>query len=137
MRFSELRHLQSCKFDVVGVYSTGPIWGRMVDRRGPTMALVLACLFLFTGYSGIRTVYDTGLPTDGGADFAEGELPQTRLILLVLCGFLSGAGGNGGLTAAINTTAKSFPDRTVRPRTYTHRPPCLPSTRSAQPRRGS
>ncbi|GBE79045.1 predicted protein [Sparassis crispa] len=31
--------------------------------------------------------------------------------LLVLFGFLSGLGGNGGLASAMNSTAKSFPDR--------------------------
>jgi hypothetical protein len=60
------------------------------------------------GYLGIRAVYDAGLP--------EGEtLPTWRLGVLIACSFMSGIGGNGGLAAALNTAAKSFPDRSVRP----------------------
>ena len=33
--------------------------------------------------------------------------------LLVVCGFMTGLGGNAGIGAAINTTAKSFPPSSV------------------------
>lgn len=32
---------------------------------------------------------------------------------LVVCSFLTGIGGNGGLASAMNATAKSFPDGAV------------------------
>jgi hypothetical protein len=34
--------------------------------------------------------------------------------VLVLCSYLSGAGGSAGLCSSINSTAKTFPDRVVR-----------------------
>lgn len=89
----------------VGVYGTAPVWGWIVDHRGPRPLLALAFVALLAGYSGIRHFYDEGLPR--GAK----DMPTLSFLLLVLCGFLTGIGGNGGLTSAINSTAKSFPDR--------------------------
>lgn len=37
-----------------------------------------------------------------------------HLTLLVACSFMTGLGGNAGLSAAMNTTAKSFPSSAVR-----------------------
>ncbi|KZT23204.1 MFS general substrate transporter [Neolentinus lepideus HHB14362 ss-1] len=85
----------------VGVYSSGPIWGRIVDNRGPRLLLVVAFTFLLLGYMGIRHVYDAG-PT---------AYDSIALALLVTCGFLTGSGGNAGLTSVMNSTAKSFPDQ--------------------------
>ncbi|KAF8655191.1 hypothetical protein AX16_003223 [Volvariella volvacea WC 439] len=89
----------------VGVYSTGPIWGRLVDTRGPKIPLTFAFLFLLSGYSGIRHFFDAGVPKDAPT------ISDWTFGLLVLCGYLTGAGGNGGLTSSVNSTAKSFPDR--------------------------
>ncbi|CAK5268448.1 unnamed protein product [Mycena citricolor] len=88
----------------VGVYSSGPFWGRIVDSRGPRLPLAFAFVFLFSGYTGIRHFYDTGVPK--GA-----TLSDIGLALLIVCSFLTGAGGNAGFTGAVNSTAKSFPDR--------------------------
>ncbi|PFH47164.1 hypothetical protein AMATHDRAFT_152811 [Amanita thiersii Skay4041] len=88
----------------VGVYSTGPIWGRIVDTRGPRILLACAFFLLLSGYSGIRHLYDTGLAENVKT------LSIPSFILLVMCGFVSGAGGNAGLTSGINSTAKTFPD---------------------------
>jgi hypothetical protein len=56
---------------------------------------------------GMRFLYDAGLP--------EGvkNLPILSFATLVLCSYLTGAGGNGGLTSSVNSTAKTFPDHMV------------------------
>lgn len=92
----------------VGVYSTAPFWGRIVDSRGPRILLALAFFSLLIGYNGLRLFYDQGV--------SEGETDISKLTFgaLVVCGFLTGIGGNGGLTSAMNSTAKSFPDSLVR-----------------------
>lgn len=89
------------------MYTSGLFWGRLGDTRGPRPLLVGAFIFLLTGYSGIRGLFDAGL---GNAP----ELSQPRLILLVICSFFTGVGGNAGIMSAINATAKSFPDHFVR-----------------------
>ncbi|KAJ7476891.1 major facilitator superfamily domain-containing protein [Mycena galericulata] len=87
----------------VGVYSSGPFWGRIVDSRGPRLPLGFAFVFLFLGYMGIRHFYDTGVA-------AGSSLPTFSLGLLIACSFMTGAGGNAGVMGAVNSTAKSFPD---------------------------
>ncbi|KAI0092889.1 major facilitator superfamily domain-containing protein [Irpex rosettiformis] len=88
----------------IGVYSTAPIWGRIVDTKGPKPLLVLGFVSLLIGYNGIRFFYDAGLP-EGVTD-----LSLIAFCTLVVCSFLTGIGGNGGLASAMNATAKSFPD---------------------------
>lgn len=89
------------------MYTTGPVWGRIVDSRGPRILLSCAFVFLLGGYMGMRFLYDAGLP--------EGikSLPTLSFVTLVLCSYLTGAGGNGGLTSSVNSTAKTFPDHMV------------------------
>ncbi|KAF8994344.1 hypothetical protein BDQ17DRAFT_1431105 [Cyathus striatus] len=89
----------------VGVYVTGPILGRLVDTRGPRILILSASILLFLGYGGIKLIYDTGLPADSSP---ETTLPFGRFLLLVLCSFLTGAGGDAGLMSAVNTTARPF-----------------------------
>lgn len=91
----------------VGVYGTAPLWGRIVDSKGPKVLLIIGFVSLLVGYNGIRYLYDTGLP-DGATD-----LSTIVFLTLILFGFLTGIGGNGGLTSAMNATAKSFPDELV------------------------
>ena len=79
-----------------------------MDTEGPRILLAGAFLFLLIGYSGIRYLYDSGLP------------PNTpTLSILGFCGlvaftYLTGSGGNAGLVSAVNSTAKTFPDQAVR-----------------------
>lgn len=94
----------------MGVYCTGPLFGRLVDRRGPKLPLLLAALLLFAGYTGTRSIYISGASAAGPPHGAR----PSEFELLVLCGFLTGAGGNAAVSSALNSTAKSFSDRMVR-----------------------
>lgn len=67
--------------------------------------LAAAFLFLLIGYSGIRYFYDS--PDTGNTE----RLSNFSFSILVFCSFLTGAGGNGGLTSSVNATAKTFPDQ--------------------------
>jgi MFS family permease len=91
---------------LVGVYSSAPLIGRIVDATGPRYTLVGAFMLLLVGYSAIRNIYDNGAPPSG-------SISAFTFWLLVICSFMTGAGGNGGLTSSVNTTAKSFPDKAV------------------------
>ena len=91
----------------MGVYTSGPVWGRIVDRKGPRIPLISASICLFVGYMGIKRMYDDGVG-DGST------VSALHFALLVACGFMSGSGGNAGLGAAMNATAKSFPSSSVR-----------------------
>ncbi|EIN04341.1 MFS general substrate transporter [Punctularia strigosozonata HHB-11173 SS5] len=93
----------------VGVYSTAPIWGRIADLKGPRMLLCIAFVGLLLGYSGIRHIYDAGLPTQADSS-TKAALPGLTFWILAFCNFLSGVGGNGGLCSALNVTARNFPD---------------------------
>ena len=62
--------------------------------------LISGFFLLLTGYYGIKYYYD------------QRETPSTLgFLFLCLASFSTGVGGNAGFTAAMNTTAKSFPDR--------------------------
>jgi MFS family permease len=102
----------------VGVYMSGPVLGRIVDSKGPRPLLIAAFIFLLSGYSGIRGIFDAGL---GKGE----ELSRLRFVLIVLCSFLSGVGGHAGMASAMNTTAKNFPDKLVSPTTPNTPPQCI------------
>ncbi|KIJ58859.1 hypothetical protein HYDPIDRAFT_33771 [Hydnomerulius pinastri MD-312] len=91
----------------VGVYSYGPVWGRILDLRGPRIPFIGASIYLLLGYSGIKRIYDDGV---GGRT----TVSALHFAVLVVCGFMAGLGGNAGLGAVVNATAKSFPDTAVR-----------------------
>lgn len=91
----------------VGVYGSGPIWGRIIDSNGPRIPLASAFLLLLGGYSGIKFIYDSGIRP------GTSTIDSFTFFCLVVCGFMTGFGGNGGLQAAVNTAAKTYPDRTV------------------------
>lgn len=84
-----------------GVYCTGPFLGRLVDAKGPRIPLAMALVFLFVGYFGIKTIFDAG---------SGDPISTITLTTLLVCSFMTGAGGNGGLASSINSVAKSFPD---------------------------
>ncbi|KIJ58792.1 hypothetical protein HYDPIDRAFT_44335 [Hydnomerulius pinastri MD-312] len=91
----------------VGVYSSGPVWGRIVDLRGPRIPFIGASICPLFGYSGIKRIYDDGV---GGGT----TVSALHFAVLVVCGFMTGLRGNARLGAAVNTTAKCFPDTAVR-----------------------
>ena len=91
----------------VGVYSSSPVWGRIVDSRGPRILLACSFVFLLGGYSGIRYLYDSGLAPDALS------VPAVIFYALLLCSFLTGVGGSGGISGALNTVSKTFPDQAV------------------------
>jgi MFS family permease len=93
---------------LVGVYMTGPFVGRIVDAKGPRPLLIAAFIFLLSGYSGIRGIFDAGL---GDAT----KLSKLHLVLLVVCSFITGVGAHAGMASAMNTTARTFPDHFVSP----------------------
>lgn len=84
------------------------MWGKIVDARGPKSLLISAFTLLMGGYTGIRYLYDSGLPT------GEASLSALGFVILVLFSYMTGAGGNAGLVSAVNSTAKTFPDKAVR-----------------------
>ena len=69
------------------MYSTAPLWGGIVDRKGPPIMMVIAFFGLLSGYLGLRHFFDSGLP--------DGETISLLLFCaLVSCTFLTGIGGN-------------------------------------------
>lgn len=86
----------------LGVYSSGPVWGKMIDTRGPTLPLIIAGCMQFLGYFVIRMFYN---------GFSAGSTHlDVAFTALFMC--ITGFGGCAGLGAAVNTVAKSFPDAT-------------------------
>ena len=78
-----------------------------MDSRGPRILLACSFVFLLGGYSGIRYLYDSGLAPDALS------VPSIIFYALLLCSFLTGVGGSGGISGAINTVSKTFPDQAV------------------------
>jgi MFS family permease len=91
----------------VGTAFSLPLLGKIVDSRGPRILLVCAFIFLISGYLGMKFFYDSGLPPE------EKSLPNLIFAALIVCLFLVGSGGSSAYTAAVNTTAKNFPDKVV------------------------
>jgi MFS family permease len=90
---------------LVGVYTVGPFVGKLVDAKGPRIPLTIALVFLSGGYFCMRVIFNSG----------SGESISTlTFFLLVFCSYITGVGGNGGMSGAINSVAKSFPDQLVR-----------------------
>jgi hypothetical protein len=77
-----------------------------VTSVSPHSLLILASVFLFAGYIGLRSYFDAG-PS------SEEVLPLFSLIVMSTFSFMTGTGGSAGLIAAVNSTAKSFPERLV------------------------
>ncbi|WVF70375.1 hypothetical protein IAT40_005165 [Kwoniella sp. CBS 6097] len=101
----------------LGVYMTGPLWGKLVDSRGPKLPLFLGGLCCLIGYSTVHAFYVGTLslraPPSSTDPTAPEEAPtQMRLLFLLFAMFLTGCGGSSGLTSGVNATAKSFPDST-------------------------
>lgn len=102
-------HISHTQLNIVGlsgnagVSISGPIWGRIVDFRGAQIPLTGAFVFSLAGYAGMKRMYDEG--TDSGT-----SVSPAHFLLLVICSLLTGLGAHAGVTAAVNITAKSFPE---------------------------
>ena len=92
------------------MYSSGPIWGRIIDVRGPRISLAPGILLLLLGYSGIRYIFNAGVPASADT------ISTITISLLSLCGYMTGAGGRAGIAASVSSTANTFPDKAVRAR---------------------
>ncbi|GMK57695.1 hypothetical protein CspeluHIS016_0405290 [Cutaneotrichosporon spelunceum] len=91
----------------LGVYLSGPVWGRIIDGYGPRVPLACAAALNFVGYHGTRAFYYSVLPI--GDEDGPTSLGVTALAMAL---FLTGLAGSAGLAGAMNTVARSFPDRT-------------------------
>jgi len=80
--------------------------GRIVDARGPRIPLMVAFVCCLAGYAEIKRMFDNGVA-------AGTTLSSGHFAMLVLCSSFTGFGAIGGLSSAINTTAKSFPPSMV------------------------
>lgn len=89
-----------------GNYLAGPFWGRAVDIHGPRPLLLSSFACLCIGYSAVRLFYNgtVSLPTDPATTFSP------AVLALMFWEFVTGVGGNAGIAASLNGTAKSFPD---------------------------
>jgi len=90
----------------VGVYASSPFLGKLADSRGPRLSFTLSFVLLLTGYLGIKGVYDA---SEDNTEPVQGR----TLFTLILFGLLSGIGSNAGYSSALNTVAKSFPNKIV------------------------
>ena len=90
------------------MYGSAPFAGRLADSRGPRVSLTLSFILLLIGYLGIKAVYDA---SEDNTEPAGGGTLST----LILFELLSGIGSDTGYSAALNTVAKSFPNKIVSP----------------------
>ncbi|KAF8812686.1 hypothetical protein BYT27DRAFT_7182394 [Phlegmacium glaucopus] len=81
---------------------SGPVFGKIVDSRGPRILLACAFIFLISGYSGITLLYDSG----GRPDIK--SLPTLIFAALMRCSSLVKSGGIAAYNASVNSTAKLF-----------------------------
>ena len=92
---------------IAGFYLSGPVWGRIIDARGPRIPLIGASACFFIAYAGTKRIYDDGIGTPT-------SLSSVLFVLLVVLALFIGFGANAGLNSGINTIAKSFPESAVR-----------------------
>ncbi|PWN32787.1 MFS general substrate transporter [Meira miltonrushii] len=101
-QLQERLHLTSTQINIVGVmgnmgvYLSGPFWGRLVDKKGPKVALALGAILVAVGYGGLSVSY-------GGTIWSSTSLPT-----LCMFSLFSGLGNSGAFTAAMNAQAKSW-----------------------------
>ncbi|UZJ55249.1 hypothetical protein CBS101457_004569 [Exobasidium rhododendri] len=101
-QLQEKMHLTSTQINIVGVmgnmgvYLSGPIWGRLVDKKGPKVALGMGASLVLIGYGGLSMAYDGKFGSNA------------PILLLALLSLSTGLGNCAGFTAAMNAQAKSW-----------------------------
>ncbi|KDN37450.1 MFS general substrate transporter [Tilletiaria anomala UBC 951] len=118
-QLQDIAHLTSTQINVVGlagnagVYLSGPLWGRWVDRRGPKSALISGAVMVLVGYWGLSLSYQLPQAMEG-EEPADTKLapPSTQhpfsFPAIVFLNLLTGLGNSGAFTAAMNAQAKSW-----------------------------
>lgn len=92
-----------------GMYTSGPVWGKIVDSKGQKIPLLAGGLCCLLGYGITHAFYTHIIPLRSPSSDDPSYL---RLSLLLFAMFLTGCGGSAGLTSGVNAVAKSFPDST-------------------------
>ncbi|KIR52421.1 hypothetical protein I315_05022 [Cryptococcus gattii Ru294] len=92
-----------------GVYTSGPLWGKIVDSKGQKIPLLVGGLCCLLGYGITHAFYTHMISLRSPSSDNPSYL---RLSLLLFAMFLTGCGGSAGLTSGVNAVAKSFPDST-------------------------
>ncbi|PWN44418.1 MFS general substrate transporter [Ceraceosorus guamensis] len=102
-QLQEQLQLTSTQINVVGVagnmgvYLSGPFWGRWVDKQGPKVALLVGSALVLAGFGGLSLSYTHTAPFQDAS-------PSTLAVLSLL----TGLGNAGAFTAAMNAQAKSW-----------------------------
>lgn len=86
----------------MGVYLSGPVWGKWIDKRGPRTGLILGATLVLLGYGGLSLAYSQTPP-----------LAHIRPTLLAAFSLMTGLGNSGAFCACMNTTAKSWGEAKV------------------------
>lgn len=88
----------------LGVYLTGPFSGIVVDRQGPRLVLAFAGFSLLMGYASLYSIYSS-----------PSAFKHVGILGLSLANAMTGIGSSAALSASVNTVAKSFSAKQVRP----------------------
>ncbi|KAK4058612.1 hypothetical protein OIO90_000056 [Microbotryomycetes sp. JL221] len=81
------------------IYLTGPLAGALVDRKGHRLCMIIASVFLFTGYFVMRLYYDSG---------ADGIRKSAGLVPLGIAQAMIGVGSSASYAGMSNSVARTF-----------------------------
>lgn len=102
-QLQEALHLTSTQLNVLGlagnlgIYMSGPLWGRWIDASGPYGAVLSGAILVLTGYGMLSRAYKY-------------EWANVPVIVIAFFCLLTGLGNSAGNNAAINVQAKSWDD---------------------------
>ncbi|PWN25833.1 MFS general substrate transporter [Jaminaea rosea] len=100
-QLQESLHLTSTQLNVVGVlgnmgvYLSGVLWGRWVDKRGPKVAILIGAAVVLCGYGGLSLTYTH-------------SYWQRSAVLPAVLNLMTGVGNSAAFTAAMNAQAKTW-----------------------------
>ena len=100
-QLQEALHLSSTQLNILGLagnlgmYMSGPVWGRWIDQAGPYGAVISGAFLVLTGYGMLSRAHK----------YAWTDMPVLMLSFFCLC---TGLGNSAGNNAAINVQAKSW-----------------------------